>query len=91
MIYKDGADIEIMVVDTSGRPRPQWAAVGRELMRLGFVAQSEGEYATLELTTEGIGVLKTREAITLTKPMALPKVRKVVRREGDIEGLRAVT
>ncbi len=65
--------------------RPQWAAVGRELMRLGFVAQSEGEYATLELTNEGIGVLKTRQTITLTKPMALPKMRKVVRREGDIE------
>jgi ATP-dependent DNA helicase RecQ len=65
--------------------RPQWAAVGRELMRLGFVAQSEGEYATLELTNEGIGILKSRQSITLTKPMSLPKVRKVVRREGDIE------
>ncbi|WP_245844399.1 DNA helicase RecQ [Nibricoccus aquaticus] len=65
--------------------RPQWAAVGRELMRLGFVAQSEGEYATLELTNEGIGVLKSRQPITLTKPMSLPKMRKVVRREGDIE------
>ncbi len=34
--------------------RPQWAAVGRELMRLGYVAVAEGEYATLQLTEEGM-------------------------------------
>jgi ATP-dependent DNA helicase RecQ len=33
--------------------RPQWAAVGRELMRLGYVTQAEGEFATLELTDSG--------------------------------------
>ena len=65
--------------------RPAWAAVGRDLLRLGLLAQSEGEYPTLQLTTEGIGALKTRRLVTLTKPMDLPKVRKIVRREGDIE------
>ena len=65
--------------------RPQWAAVGRELMRLGYVAVAEGEFATLELTEEGMAVLKARTPITLTKPMALPKAKRVVRREGDIE------
>ena len=65
--------------------RPQWAAVGRELMRLGFVSVAEGEYATLELTDAGRDVLRTRAPITLTKPMDLPKARKVAaRREGDI-------
>ncbi len=64
--------------------RPQWAAVGRELMRLGYVAVAEGEYATLELTAEGMAVLKARTPITLTKPMDLPKAKKVTRREGDI-------
>ena len=64
--------------------RPQWASVGRELMRLGFVAVGEGEYATLELTAAGLEVLKTRAPITLTKPMDAPKARRVVRREGDI-------
>ena len=34
--------------------RPQWAAVGRELMRLGYVTVAEGEYATLQLTPEGL-------------------------------------
>ncbi len=66
--------------------RPQWAAVGRELMRLGYVAVDEGEYATIGLTAEGMNVLRTRTPITLTKPMELPKARRVsTRREGDIE------
>ncbi len=65
--------------------RPAWAAVGRELMRLGFVAVAEGEFATLELTAEGMAVLRARTPITLTKPMDLPKAKRVaVRREGDI-------
>lgn len=64
--------------------RPAWAAVGRELQRLSYVAQSEGEYPVLELTAEGIEVLRSRAPITLTKPMALPKAKKITRREGDI-------
>jgi len=64
--------------------RPQWAFVGRELMRLGYVAVAEGEYATLQLTREGLEVLVKRTPITLTKPMDLPKAKRIVRREGDI-------
>jgi len=64
--------------------RPQWAAAGRELMRLGYLAVAEGEFATLELTPEGLAVLKARTPITLTKPMDLPKAKRAVRREGDI-------
>ena len=65
--------------------RPAWAGVARELLRLGLLAQSEGEFPTLQLSAEGMAFLKERRTITLTKPMDLPKVRKVVRREGDIE------
>jgi ATP-dependent DNA helicase RecQ len=65
-------------------PRQQWASIGRELMRLGYVAVGEGEYATLELTADGLSVLKARSPITLTKPMDGPKARRAVRREGDI-------
>jgi ATP-dependent DNA helicase RecQ len=64
--------------------RPQWAAVGRELMRLGHIAQSTGEFPVIELTDAGVAVLKSREAITLTKPMETPKTKRVIRREGDI-------
>ena len=65
--------------------RPAWAAVGRELMRLGFVAQVEGEFPVLELTFAGLAVLTARQPITLTKPLALPKTKRVARREGDAE------
>jgi ATP-dependent DNA helicase RecQ len=65
--------------------RPQWSAVGRELMRLGHVAQSQGEYPVLELTEAGMDKLRRREPIALTKPMESPKARRAGRREGDIE------
>jgi ATP-dependent DNA helicase RecQ len=65
--------------------RPAWAAVGRELMRLGYVAQGGTEFPVLELTEEGRRVLVAREKITLTKPLSLPKTKRVTRREGDIE------
>ena len=65
--------------------RPQWAFVGRELMRLGYVGVTEGEFATLQLTREGLAILVNRTPVTLTKPMDLPKAKRaVVRREGDI-------
>ncbi len=65
--------------------RPAWAAVGRELMRLGYVGVDEGEYATLHVTEAGMAVLRARTPITLTKPMDLPKAKRVTtRREGDI-------
>ena len=64
--------------------RAAWGAVGRELMRLGYVAVATGEFATLELTVEGMNVLRARTRITLTRPMDLPKAKRVRRREGDI-------
>ena len=64
--------------------RPQWSAVGRELMRLGYLGVAEGEYATLELTPEGLTLLRTRTSVTLTKPMDLPKAKRIIRREGDV-------
>jgi ATP-dependent DNA helicase RecQ len=46
------------------------------LIRFGHVAVSEGEYATLELTTEGLAVLVTRAPVQLTKSIAVPKGRR---------------
>ena len=65
--------------------RTQWVAVGRELLRRGFIAVAEGEYATLQLTPAGMALLKARTSLTLTRPMDLPKAKRVGRREGDIE------
>ncbi|HUG13002.1 MAG TPA: DNA helicase RecQ [Opitutaceae bacterium] len=64
--------------------RPAWAAIGRELMRLGYVSVAEGEFATLKLTAEGMNVLRVRQPVTLTKQMDFPKSKRAVRREGDI-------
>jgi len=66
-------------------PRPTWASVGRELMRLGFVGIDEGEYATLHVTATGMAALRARTPITLTKALDLPKAKRVTRREGDVE------
>ena len=63
-----------------------WSAVARELMRLGHVALSPGEFATLELTDSGLEVLRARTPIQLTKPMDLPTARKApARRAGEVE------
>lgn len=64
--------------------RPAWGAVGRELMRLGYLALSDGEFATVDLTEEGMAVLRSRQSISLTKPLDAPKARRTGRREGEI-------
>ncbi len=65
--------------------RPQWTSVGRELLRLGFLAQSEGEYPVLELSVEGLDVLRSRKPIILTKPLVTPQAKRIGRREGEME------
>jgi ATP-dependent DNA helicase RecQ len=47
--------------------RHEWSAIGRELLRLGLLAQATGEYATLEITESGLSALRNRETITLTR------------------------
>jgi ATP-dependent DNA helicase RecQ len=55
--------------------RPEWGAIGRELVRLGFVKQNATKFNVLELTPEGRGVLKERKPVQLTKPMKVPERR----------------
>jgi ATP-dependent DNA helicase RecQ len=65
--------------------RPNWTAVFRELLRLGYVAQTTGKYPTVEITSEGAAVLRARTPITLTKALIVPKAAKVRRRRaGEI-------
>ena len=68
-------------------PRHHWTSIGRELQRLGYVCPGAGEYPTLELTAEGLDILKSRTPVTLTKPTEFtPKARRApIRREGDLE------
>jgi ATP-dependent DNA helicase RecQ len=50
----------------------EWQSIGRELVRLGFLAQSDGMIATLELTAAGMATLTERRPVQLTQPL-LPK------------------
>ena len=47
--------------------RAEWQAIGRELMRLGYLRSSSGEFPTVEVTAEGMQVLRSRQAVTLTR------------------------
>jgi len=58
--------------------RIEWQAIGRELIRFGYLRQNAERFNVLELTEEGRAMLRERKKITLTKPMALPE-RKLSR------------
>jgi ATP-dependent DNA helicase RecQ len=62
--------------------RPEWAAIGRELVRLGYLRQTTEKFSTLELTQEGRAVLTKRQPVTLTRPVTAPETK--TRRTGDI-------
>lgn len=52
--------------------RQEWAAIGRELVRLGYLRQNADKFNAAELTEEGRSALKSRRKITLTRPVAAP-------------------
>jgi ATP-dependent DNA helicase RecQ len=62
--------------------RPEWAAIGRELIRLGHLRQTSGKFSVLELTHDGLAALKQRRKVTLTKPVTAPEPK--VYRAGEI-------
>jgi ATP-dependent DNA helicase RecQ len=68
--------------------RPDWMFIGRELVRLGYLRLAQGEFPTVELTQEGVEVLKSRARIELTKLPLRSKRDEVQRpkpkRTGDI-------
>ncbi len=55
--------------------RPEWAAIGRELIRLGYVRQTADKFSVLELTNTGAAVLKSRATVKLTKPAVAPETK----------------
>ncbi len=55
--------------------RQEWAAIGRELVRLGFLRQTTEKFSTLELTPAGAAALKQRTKVTLTKPAIAPETK----------------
>ena len=68
--------------------RAEWGAIGRELIRLGLLAQSADKFPVLQITPAGRDFLRQRKTIQLTKPVAAPA--KETHRSGEIgcdEGL----
>jgi len=63
--------------------RAEWAAIGRELVRLGYLRQSTDKFITIELTDEGRNALRDRRKITLTRPVAAAE-QKSAPRSGEI-------
>jgi ATP-dependent DNA helicase RecQ len=62
--------------------RVEWAAIGRELVRLGCLRQDADRFNIVELTAEGRAALKARQKITLTRPVSAPEPAK--HRAGEI-------
>jgi ATP-dependent DNA helicase RecQ len=56
--------------------RNEWGAIGRELVRLGYLKQDAQHFNVLELTPEGRAVLSQRKSIQLTKAMVVPEKRE---------------
>ena len=53
--------------------RPEWAAISRELIRLGYLQQTTEPFTILELTAQGRCFLRERPLIILTQPMSAPE------------------
>jgi ATP-dependent DNA helicase RecQ len=58
------------------RDKAAWTAIGRELIRLGYLQQATGKFSTVDLTPEGLAVLKARTKVTLTKPVSVPAEKR---------------
>jgi ATP-dependent DNA helicase RecQ len=52
--------------------RAEWSAIGRELVRLGFLRQDANKFNAAEITDEGRAALKSRQKIILTRPVTAP-------------------
>ncbi len=63
--------------------KPEWKAIGRQLIRYGFVAQNPEKFNVLSLTAAGLGALKQRQTVMLTKVMSAPAAK--VRLAGEID------
>lgn len=60
------------------RSRNEWMAIGRELIRLGFLRQqNKSGFTVVEITPEGMGALKQRAPIELTKSTVLDEAVSV--------------
>jgi ATP-dependent DNA helicase RecQ len=64
--------------------RSEWQSIGRELIRLGLCEQTVERMSTLELAPAGMAWLKSRQPLTLTRPMRSVSRTPRPKIEGDI-------
>ncbi len=64
--------------------RPEWQALGRELIRLGYLRQAPGKFSTVSVTPEGFAALRERKKIVLTTPMTPAAAPEKAPRTGAI-------
>jgi ATP-dependent DNA helicase RecQ len=62
--------------------RAEWSQIGRELVRLGYLAQNPDHFNALELTESGQALLRSRRRVSLTRPVSAPEPARS--RAGDI-------
>jgi ATP-dependent DNA helicase RecQ len=62
--------------------RVEWRAIGRELIRLGYLRQAAEKFNVLQLTEQGQAALRERQPIRLTKAAAVTKATQP--RAGEI-------
>jgi ATP-dependent DNA helicase RecQ len=53
--------------------RSEWAAISRELIRLGYLQQTSDPFTVLEVTHQGQRFLEEPQTLKLTKPMSTPE------------------
>ncbi len=75
--------------------RQEWMAVGRQLVRQGFLRQSAGKFSVVELTESGLDLLRSRRPVQLTRLASSPAApeRRVGKMDCDeilFEQLRAL-
>jgi len=66
------------------QPRAYWVDLGRQLLREGLLAASEGMFATVSVSHAGVDLLKTRATLMLTRSLTSPQKAPSAPRAGDI-------
>ncbi len=64
--------------------RPAWGAIGRELIRAGYLKQNAERFNVIELTELGRHALKSREPIRITRPLITPPKKETKKKKGEI-------
>ena len=50
------------------KTRAEWVALGRQLLKMGMLQQSQDGFSTISLTSEGLAALKDGRTFSLTRP-----------------------